>query len=228
MTPTTSPTPSLVKTSLNGQGLPFLDTITTRRGTATQVDVYRKPTHTDRYLDFLSCHPLCHKRSVVNTLLKRAKNIPSTNKGRREERKRVKAVLRDNNYPLSFIRDCERALTKQPTENNFNGFVVLPYVQGVSEKIGHILKQQKVKVAYKLQLTISNLFPRPKEQDESDRQKSGIVYKINCTQCNFVYYGQTERPLKTRSNCGAQKGKTPKLQAMSTIPATTWTLKTSR
>ena len=139
-----------------------------------------------------------HKRSVVNTLLKRAKNIPSANKGRREETKRVKAVLRDNNYPLSFIQDCERALTKQPTENNFNGFVVLPYVQGVSEKIGRILKQQKVKVAYKPQLTIKSLFPRPKEQDDSDRQKSGIVYKINCTQCNFVYYSETERPLKTR------------------------------
>ena len=42
---------------------------------------------------------------------------------------------------MSFIRNCERALTKQPTENNFNGFVVLLYVQGVSEKIGGILKQ---------------------------------------------------------------------------------------
>ena len=27
---------------------------------------------------------------------------------------------------------------------------------------------------------------------------SSIVYKIDCTQCNFVYYGQTERSLKTR------------------------------
>ena len=59
----------------NGQGLPFLDTITSRHGTEIQVDVYRKPTHTDRYLDFFSSHPLCHKRSVVNTLLKRAKNF---------------------------------------------------------------------------------------------------------------------------------------------------------
>ena len=57
-------------------------------------------------------------------------------------------VLRDNNYPLSFIQECEKALTKQPTENNIRGFVVLPYVQGVSEKIGRILKQQKVKLAY--------------------------------------------------------------------------------
>ena len=42
---------------------------------------------------------------------------------------------------MSFIPNCETALTKQPAENNFNGFVVLPYVQGVSEKISRILKQ---------------------------------------------------------------------------------------
>ena len=91
--------------------------------------------------------------------------------GRREESQRVKAVLRDNNYPMPFIRNCERALTKQPAENNFNDFVVLPYVQGVSEKIGRILKQQKVEVAYKPQQSINSLFPRPKELDDSDRQK---------------------------------------------------------
>ena len=65
-------------------------------------------------------------------------------------------------------------------------------------KNGRILKQQKVKVAYKPQLTINSLFPRPKEQDDSDRQISGIVDKIDCVQCNFVFYGRTERPLKTR------------------------------
>ena len=35
----------------NGYGLPFLDSVTSRRGTAIQVEVYRKLTHTDRYLD---------------------------------------------------------------------------------------------------------------------------------------------------------------------------------
>ena len=63
----------------SGQSLPFLDTVTSRRGTEIRVDVYRKLTHTDRYLDFFSCHPLYHKRSVVNTLLKRANNIPPVN-----------------------------------------------------------------------------------------------------------------------------------------------------
>ena len=79
--------------------------------------------------------------------------LPSTNKGRQEETQRVKAVLRENNDPMSFIHNCERALTTQPAENYFNGFVMLPYVKDVSEKIGHILKQQKVKVAYKPSIT---------------------------------------------------------------------------
>ena len=77
-----------------GQGLLFLDTITTRRCTQLEANFYRKPTHTDRYLDFNSHHPMCHKRSVVSTLLRRAQNIPSTQKGKREKTKRAKAVLR--------------------------------------------------------------------------------------------------------------------------------------
>ena len=101
--------------------------------------------------------------------------------------------------PWPLIENSERALTKQPAENNFNGFVVLPYVQGVSEKIGRILKQQKVKVAYKPQQIINSLFLHPiQERDNSDRQKTGILYKINCTQCNFVHYGQAEKSLKTQ------------------------------
>ena len=101
----------------NGQGLPFLDTITIRRGTQLEVNVYRKPTHRDRYLDFHSHHPMCHKRSVVSTLLRRAQNMPSTQKGKREETRRVKAVLRDNNYPSSFINSCQRSLSKLPPIN---------------------------------------------------------------------------------------------------------------
>ena len=108
----------------NGQGLPFLDTITTRYGTEIQVDVYGKSTHTDRYLDFHSHHPSGHKGSVISTLFLRARNIPFTRREKREETRKVKAVFRGNNYPSSFnINECEKALTTKPTKPTMKGFV---------------------------------------------------------------------------------------------------------
>ena len=82
---------------------------------------------------------------MVNTLLRRAKTIPLTNKGRREETQRVKTVLRENNYPLTLINNCEMGLTRKPADINTNGFVVLPYVRGVSERIGRVLKVETTK-----------------------------------------------------------------------------------
>jgi len=143
-------------------------------------------------------HPMCYKRSVVCALLRGAQNIPSTQKWRRDETKRVKAVLRDNNYPSSFIGSCGRSLSKLPTDLPSNGFVVLTYVQGVSERVSRILRQQQIKVAFEPLRTLNNLSPRPKAQERVDRPQSGIVYKISCTNFSFVYYGQTEQSRKTQ------------------------------
>ena len=118
--------------------------------------------------------------------------------GKHEERKRVKTVLRDNNYPSSFIKSCERSLSKLPTDLPSNSFVVLPFVQGNSERISWILRQHQIKVAFKPLRTVNSLFPRPKAQEKVDRPRSSTVYKISCTNCSFVYYGQTGRSLKTR------------------------------
>ncbi len=62
----------------NGQ-LSFLDTIVniTRNNGSLIVNVYRKPTHTDRYLDYSSHHDKQHKISTARTLLHRAANLPN-------------------------------------------------------------------------------------------------------------------------------------------------------
>ena len=53
--------------------LPFLDVLLTHDPHGTiSTSVYRKPTHTDKYLDFDSHHLLSHKKSVVCNLLTRA------------------------------------------------------------------------------------------------------------------------------------------------------------
>ena len=170
--------------------------------------MYRKPTHTDRYLGYNSHHPSQHRRSVVNTLLQRAQEIPSTNAGRSRERRHVIKVLRDNNYPLRFIQSCKSYHNSRRRDSLTNGtssasalststFVVLPYVKGVSERILRVLRNNGVKVGYKPFNVLRMCFPRPKDKP-SPLQCRGVVYKVGCVDCNFVYYGQTDRALETR------------------------------
>ena len=59
-------------------GLTFLDTLTKSTPNSIESTVYRKPTHTDKYLDHNSNHPILTKLSVIHTLIHRAKEVCST------------------------------------------------------------------------------------------------------------------------------------------------------
>ena len=76
-------------------------------------------------------------------------------------------------------------------------FVVLPYVKGIAEKISRVLRRENIKVCYKPTSTLSHQFPKPKDKLPPE-QTSGVIYKICCCDCDFAYYGQTGRALKTR------------------------------
>ena len=75
------------------------------------MDVYRKPTHTDRYLDFNSHHDKKHKESTAATLLHRALNLPNTSEGKERELNHVYAALESNGYPSKFIHDLQTKKT---------------------------------------------------------------------------------------------------------------------
>ena len=68
----------------NGQ-IAFLDTLVLRNHGKILIDVYRKATHTDRYLDYTSHHEKNHKLSTAATLLHRASNLPNTEEGKRKK-----------------------------------------------------------------------------------------------------------------------------------------------
>ena len=58
--------------------IPFLDTIVKPEVNGSlSITVYRKPTHTDQYLQWDSHHNLSAKFSVINTLCHRAKTVCS-------------------------------------------------------------------------------------------------------------------------------------------------------
>ncbi|KAK3722628.1 hypothetical protein QZH41_011725 [Actinostola sp. cb2023] len=118
-------------------------------------------------------------------------------------------TLRYNNYPDHFIRKCADTIatpsssednnssTQSHRDNEPNQMIVLPYVNGVSEKISRALRPHGIKIAHKPLCKISELFPRPKATKDATF-KTGVVYKVKCSDCDFIYYGQTERSLRTR------------------------------
>lgn len=182
----------------NNGSIAFLDTQITRdENGSISISVYRKATHTDKYLHFDSHHPVQHKRAVVRTLLDRAENISSSDIIKITEQNRVFETLKNNGYPEPFISSCKRQRSSS-VHCEPKGLVILPYIKGISEKIANILKKQSIKVAYKPIRTIQSMFKKPKDQPDKD-SSTAVVYKINCVDCEKSYIGQTNRALKTRT-----------------------------
>ena len=66
--------------------LAFLDVLVTRTPEGSlQTTVFRKPTHTGRYLPFSSHHPLQQKLSIPRTLFSRAENIVKDDELKKDE-----------------------------------------------------------------------------------------------------------------------------------------------
>ena len=88
----------------NGR-LPFMDVSVERRKDGTlSTSVYRKATHTGRYLDFESNAPDSVKRSVAVSLFRRLDYVTAGSEAKKEEEHRIISDLEANNYPAHFIK----------------------------------------------------------------------------------------------------------------------------
>jgi len=92
--------------------------------------VYRKPTYTDRYLNFRSDHPLQHKKAVIKTLLCRAERLTSSEANYKEEINRVQLALKNNGYPSALTTLSQISNNAKKTTANRSS-VVLPYYRGL-------------------------------------------------------------------------------------------------
>ena len=76
--------------------------------------MYRKPTHSDSYLDFTSHHPSMHKGAVVKTLFTRDVALSSSTQDIHREQERVCRELRTNN-PKTLIKRDSRIFVPTPS-----------------------------------------------------------------------------------------------------------------
>ena len=80
--------------------LPFLDILVMKKkGGILATKIYRKETHTNRYLNYESCHSQQQKQGVIISLLNRAAKLITDSKDFKKEKEMLRRALEDNNYP---------------------------------------------------------------------------------------------------------------------------------
>ena len=126
--------------------MPFLDILVTPgRDGSLSTSVYRKPTHTDLYLQWDSHHTLTSKYSVIGTLQPRAQTICSNPQLLQREEQLLKNALMNCKYPTWALNRIQMKTKKQDskqvtanrtgTNNQNKSYIVLPYYSGLSESI---------------------------------------------------------------------------------------------
>ena len=173
------------------------------------IEVYRKPTLTDKYLSCDSHRSICHKKSVTRSLFLGAQGIPCSSNSRKREQKYVFDVLKANNYPNNFFKNSLKPVTPPRTntenENSMMGFVIVPYNQGITEPIKRILGSFNVKVAQKPFMTFGHIFEKLKGR--ITEQRKDAIYSILCSDCNEEYMHRPDQTSVWNAFKRAPKGR---------------------
>ena len=74
----------------------------------------------------------------------------------------------------------------------------VPYIKGSSEKLWCILRSHKIRSNFYTEKTLHKLLWKPKDWVATE-DKNNIVYEIDCSNCQAVYFGESKRSLKSRS-----------------------------
>ena len=127
--------------------IPFLDVLITRYGNRLSTSVYRKPTHTDRYLPSHSHH---HPRMLTGVMqcMRHGAHQICDDSNKQAELHYLEEVFIANGYPESTVSrtfsSASRSREKDATKPMF-----LPYVRGVSKKLEKVCAPLGVKTIFR-------------------------------------------------------------------------------
>ena len=195
--------------------IPFLDTIVKPEADGTlSITVYRKPTHTDQYLQLDSHHHLSAKFSVIHTLSHRASTVCSKPELLQQEKDHLRKALTKCKYSKWALDKVEKRLNRstrqvsdegtsgaQPATNEVKTRVTLLYpthkvfVKAPKRSVVGMAFKPTSKVAEPLRTSWSP--PRTKNPMVN---QSGAIYWYQCGDlgCDEEYIGETSRTFGER------------------------------
>ena len=199
--------------------IPFLDTIIKPEANGNlSIIVYRKPSHTDRYLQWDSHHHLSAKFSVIHTLTHRALTVCSNPELLHKGKTHLRKALTQCKYPKWALGKVEKRLNRlsrevtdgannqdttgaQLTTNEVKtkGHIFIPYTQGLCENIKMICGRYGIQTHFKGSNTIRSLLVSPKDKDPMV-SKSGAIYWFQHSYlfCDEEYIGESSRTFGER------------------------------
>ena len=178
------------------------------------ITVYRKPTHTDQYLQWDSHHHLSAKFSVIHTLSHRASTVCSKPEWLQQEKGHLRKALTKCKYPKWALDKVEKRLNRS-TRQVSGGVLQVPNLPPMKSKIRVTLSypthkvfvkaSEKICGRYGIQThfkgdrTIKNLLVSLKDKDSMVNQ-SGAIYWYQCGDlgCDEEYIGETSRTFGER------------------------------
>jgi len=184
-------------------GIHFLDLgITRGEEGKLKIDIYKKPTDTGYFWSFNSQHTRGQKKALVRSLLTRAMTLPNYSLGKVLAIQDVYKTLTSNGFPKTFIDEVKGDIVSKMLmggqERNWIGnakFVVAKYAGKESNHLRNILDRYNIKTIFRPQNTIGTIISNKLDYCKIDR---GVIYKINCLDCNSAYIGQTDQHIRKR------------------------------
>ena len=166
--------------------IPFLYTIVKPEADGTlSITVYRKPTHTDQYVQWDSHHHLSAKFSVIHTLSHRVQTLCNKPELLQQEGDHLRKALTKCKYVKWALDKVEKRLNRSTSEviegaNNQGttaaqaannevknkDHIVIPYAQGLCESIKKICVRYGIQALFKGGSTIKTSWSPPRTKTQ--------------------------------------------------------------
>ena len=160
--------------------------------------VFRKPTHIDQYLQWVSHRAISAKYNVISTLFHRAKPACSTTQQLQEEHEHLQKVLTRCKYPRWTLNKIKNKISApnppkgksnnnmKPTSSstitssiNRRNYLVVPCTKGLTESLKNVYRKHGIQVYFKGGKTIEDLLMALRVKDHITK-RSGIICRFKC------------------------------------------------
>lgn len=190
--------------------LPFLDTVMVRSGNLVKLRWYRKPSNSNRLLNFNSNCPTKYKTNLVLAMKNRISKI-SHRDFLNQDLKILYDILIKNSFPVHFTKRLlfstantkkvipsvthDITATLEPVE--LPTYRSLIYVPGLTDRVKKLFTKYNMNIAFTSAVPSSRFFtklkcPLPVEQHNN------IVYAVQCLDCHQYYIGQSSQRWRER------------------------------